>query len=366
MSDTFTTEAFTMLGIGIAIIALRWYVRISAVGIRGLQPDDYLMVPVLVAYTIETVLGYNVGALWHGLANNGMTDDQRASLDPDSDEYTWRINGAKTQLMGWAAYSFLLWCLKAAMCTFYLRLTDGLKNYRTRIYVGFVLIVVTWITVICCVMFACRPFPGNWQVNPDPGNVCQPAVSKVNLFTMVVLNGATDLYLLMIPMPMFWMARIPLRKKLGLVALFSGGLFVTMAGVLRCVLILTNPVRGAQESGNWACRESFVAVVTTNLPMIFPLLRRMLSPILGSFVSETPNYDISKRAGDPQPGSIRLADNLNPRGGIFRKKTPATSSTHAIAHITSDGSAENLNQTPGIRQDFEIRVEEELRSDEET
>jgi hypothetical protein len=46
--SNFTTEAFTLLGIGLAIIGLRWYVRISAVGIRGLQPDDYLMVLVVV------------------------------------------------------------------------------------------------------------------------------------------------------------------------------------------------------------------------------------------------------------------------------------------------------------------------------
>jgi hypothetical protein len=112
-----------------------------------------------------------VGARWHGLANNGMTDEQRAALDPKSDEYRWRVNGSKTQLMGWASYSFLLWCLKAAMCTFYLRLTEGLKSYRTRIYFGFVLIVVTWITVISCVMFTCQPFHKNWQINPNPGSM---------------------------------------------------------------------------------------------------------------------------------------------------------------------------------------------------
>ncbi|KAH7220440.1 uncharacterized protein BKA55DRAFT_486387, partial [Fusarium redolens] len=272
--SNFTTEAFTLLGIGLAIIGLRWYVRISAVGIRGLQPDDYLMVLVVVSYTLETILRYNVGARWHGLANNGMTNEQRAALDPASDEYTWRVNGSKTQLMGWAAYSFLLWCLKAAMCTFYLRLTDGLKKSRVPIYVGFVLLIITWITIICCVMLTCRPFHKNWQIDPDPGNFCQPAVSRVNLFTMVVFNSITDLYLLSIPIPMLLMAQIRLHKKLGLVLLFSGGIFTTTAGILRCALILTNPIKGAQESGNWACRESFVAIVTTNVPMIFPLIRR--------------------------------------------------------------------------------------------
>lgn len=43
MSD-FTTEAFTLLGLGIVIIGARTSSRINQVGVRGLQADDYLMV----------------------------------------------------------------------------------------------------------------------------------------------------------------------------------------------------------------------------------------------------------------------------------------------------------------------------------
>jgi hypothetical protein len=43
MSDSFTTEAFTLLGVGIFVIALRSYARVTSVGFGGLQFDDYLM-----------------------------------------------------------------------------------------------------------------------------------------------------------------------------------------------------------------------------------------------------------------------------------------------------------------------------------
>lgn len=39
----FATEAFTLLGVGICVVALRTYSRIGQVGIRKFQPDDYLM-----------------------------------------------------------------------------------------------------------------------------------------------------------------------------------------------------------------------------------------------------------------------------------------------------------------------------------
>jgi len=43
-----------------------------------------------VVYSVETYLAYSVGSFWKGLANNGMTDEQRELLDPHSMEYHLR------------------------------------------------------------------------------------------------------------------------------------------------------------------------------------------------------------------------------------------------------------------------------------
>jgi hypothetical protein len=45
----FTTEAFTLLAIGIVLILLRTYARITTVGFRGLKPDDYIMLLAMVS-----------------------------------------------------------------------------------------------------------------------------------------------------------------------------------------------------------------------------------------------------------------------------------------------------------------------------
>lgn len=52
MSD-FTTEAFTLLGVAIAVIFLRTYARIKAVGVKHLQADDYLMLFVAVSSCVD-------------------------------------------------------------------------------------------------------------------------------------------------------------------------------------------------------------------------------------------------------------------------------------------------------------------------
>ncbi|KAL2169069.1 hypothetical protein VTG60DRAFT_6491 [Thermothelomyces hinnuleus] len=235
--DSFVREAFSLLGIGLFVIGLRLYVRISSAGLKHLHVDDYLMILAAVAYSVETYLAYSVGAFWKGLANNAMTDEQRYLLDPDSEEYQWRVNGSKTQVAGWSTYTFLLWVIKAAMCSFYLRLTEGL-GFEKRIYAGFVLIFATWLAVLLSILLGCQPFQMNWQIYPDPGNACQPAISKIDIFVTVVLNVVTDIYLMSIPIPLLWKSSLRPLKKAGLMLLFSGGIFVTAAGILRCVLII--------------------------------------------------------------------------------------------------------------------------------
>jgi hypothetical protein len=43
MGDSFTTEAFMLLGVGIVVIALRIVARATSVGVKGFQFDDYLL-----------------------------------------------------------------------------------------------------------------------------------------------------------------------------------------------------------------------------------------------------------------------------------------------------------------------------------
>ena len=74
-------------------------------------------------YSTQTTLGYEVGNLAHGMANNGMTDAQRVALSPANPEYEMRVIGSKIQVAGWSVYSTLMMVLKFAMLFFYLRLT---------------------------------------------------------------------------------------------------------------------------------------------------------------------------------------------------------------------------------------------------
>ncbi|KAL8944129.1 MAG: hypothetical protein Q9216_000634 [Gyalolechia sp. 2 TL-2023] len=57
--------------------------------------------------------------------------------------------------------------------------------------------------------------------------------------------------------------------------MFSGGVLITVFGLLRCILILTSGENGPQQAGEWSIRESFVAVIVGNLPMLYTLFQRL-------------------------------------------------------------------------------------------
>jgi hypothetical protein len=76
-----------------------------------------------VLYSTQSTLGYQIGNLAQGLANNAMTDAQRAALSPTDPEYAMRVIGSKIQVAGWTCYTTLMAVLKLAMLFFYLRLT---------------------------------------------------------------------------------------------------------------------------------------------------------------------------------------------------------------------------------------------------
>ncbi|WQF82341.1 hypothetical protein CDEST_07355 [Colletotrichum destructivum] len=280
-----TIETWTLYGIGVVVTILRTYARANAVGFRDLRADDYLVWVAILFYTVQSTLAYSVGSVAHGLANNGMPDKKRAALSPNDTEYELRIIGSKIQVAGWATYSALIWLLKLAMLVFYLRLTQGLgRRYRIRIWIGFGLVLATFLGSICAIFLACIPFHKYWQISPDPGNSCQAAVSLPIVWTSFAANVSTDIYLILIPIPLLWESTLRLAKKIASTIVLGAGIFVLICATLKSVFVLVDPVNGAELAGKWGTRETFVAVVTTNLPMIFPLVRTWMNSLWPSIL----------------------------------------------------------------------------------
>ncbi|KAK6812489.1 hypothetical protein RU639_011735 [Aspergillus parasiticus] len=312
-------ESWTLYAVGVAATILRTYARGSAVGLRNLRADDYLIWVGILFYTAQTALAYSVGNVAHGLANNGMTDAHRAGLSLDDPEYRFRVIGSKIQVAGWTTYSALIWSLKLSLLAFYVRLTDGLgRRYRVPVYVGFALVI----------------------------DICQAAISKPIVWVSFAANISTDLYLITIPIPVLWSTKLKLGKKIASTIVLSAGVFVLVCATLKSVFVLVDPLHGAELSGAWGTRETFVAVMTTNLPMIFHLFKSWLGRVYGSAFNSNPT---NKYPSDFQTiggggGDSRSRNRRKPSSGYPTAGTLTL--TESEERMVGDVKMQNLKTYP--------------------
>lgn len=133
-------------------------------------------------------------------------------------------------------------------------------------------------------------------------------------------------------------------------------------------------------AGSWAVRETFVAVVVANLPMIFPLLKVWLTSVFGSAITSLRSTNKVSKGGTPRDiltiGGGGGAG--GPSGHSWRGRGPATA--NPITNMTFDNDSEerimddikmqdlswsesNSATTPhdGIRKHVEVSVAHEER-----
>jgi hypothetical protein len=99
-------------------------------------------------------------------------------------------------------------------------------------------IAVTFLVVILTIYASCRPFHHYWQINPDPGNVCQAAVSKPILWVSFVSNVSTDVMILLLPIPMLWKSSLRVLKKIAATLVLSAGVLIIVCAILKSVHVI--------------------------------------------------------------------------------------------------------------------------------
>ncbi len=142
---------------------------------------------------------------------------------------------------------------------------------------------------------------------------------------------------------MLWGAQISSIKKFFLIMLFSGGVFVMMAGILRAYFILIGGREGGTEAAYWGTREAATAFIIGNLPMIYGGVRIWLrkckdSKVYAKIRSRTKDWPGANRFS----GLFSRAARSRVRGES-EKETPAK-----MLNVTdtSNSSSEPSRQSP--------------------
>ena len=102
-----------------------------------------------------------------------------------------------------------------------LRQNQAVKFVAIYTVLGLIIMEILYLGVWC------RPFAEYWAVPP---NNVQCSAATNHLITNAVLNISSDIMIILIPMPIFLKAQLPLKKKAILCCVFAVGGF-TVCGI---------------------------------------------------------------------------------------------------------------------------------------
>ncbi|RPB10363.1 hypothetical protein P167DRAFT_537565 [Morchella conica CCBAS932] len=264
-------------------------------------------------YTI-LMIGINISGR---TATNLLLPGELETLTPDDIEL--RIYGSKIVILLEQAMLIVTWGIKGCMILMYHRLTSRLnmqiviKAIAGYIVIGFVAVELAW-------FLSCRPFKGYWML---PVPMVQCATYQHYSITQATFNITSDLMMLAVGIPLLLKAKVELKKKIILVGIFSCGVFVILAACLNKYYNFSNPFTTIYML--WYIRESSTAIYVSNLPMLWPLFRRLFN--VGKFADHSSGQKYAHSDGEPL--------------SVLSRKKPGTGTRDTMSFA---GSEERINK----------------------
>lgn len=355
--------------------------RIRRLGIRNLQADDYLMVFATLWYIILCVALNEVAS---GGGSNLMTPGDKLNITPII--RAERERGSKWVFVSEHSFVLAIWAMKACMLVIYARITEGLRQRKWINYIA-IYVAIGFVVSELTLFLICRPLSNYWAV-PTP-NCKDDDTSVRGLKTDIsdqcssyqhyeIIQGcvsiSADIFMLLVAIPLLMQVRVPVKQKMILVILFGMGVFVIVAAILTKVYCLV-PTLISYIYMNWYFREATVAILVTNLPLIWSLLRDVF-PTLKSWTGgskrDTDRYKSgpwNSKGSRPYgpPSQIRSEDfnmeHFPATATITPSKNDPVVSDVSLYHseerdmCSDDGSARALR----IRQDITVTVQRDSR-----
>jgi hypothetical protein len=219
----------------------------------------------------------------------------------------------------------------------------------------------------------------NWQVSPAPPWKC--AFRPQNFLAVAIPNILTDAAILMVPIPMLWQLKMPLKKKITIGVVLSSGLFVIVAAIIRVVLSLDAAPSAANING-WGVRETFIGIFTINVPILRPVLSRAFwrpGPYDPNASGRGSGYSRGGRNLNSGPGrsykGTKLDSEVDKSGRVdeyeLSSRTPQSDSfdiesnhsTEKMVQTTTNHSQYDVEDGVRVETSYDIRT---TRRDEET
>ncbi|OCK83484.1 hypothetical protein K432DRAFT_290959, partial [Lepidopterella palustris CBS 459.81] len=172
---------------------------------------------------------------------------------------------------------------KLSLCMTYLRIFPSRGN-KIFCY-GAILYLIGWL-ISCSIVeiFACRPIYASW----DPTAADAKCISLRKYYLASgILNSVSDFLVFLWPARSLWQIQLPLKQRLGLIAVFASGCIVCVAGIVRLwyiQVVFTSSDYNWDGAIVWVATtiEVNVGIICGCLHTVKPLLAVWLPHIFGS------------------------------------------------------------------------------------
>ncbi|MCJ1307096.1 hypothetical protein MMC25_000742 [Agyrium rufum] len=127
-------------------------------------------------------------------------------------------------------YGPTIFFAKLSLFLLYLRIFSPSRNMRLLIYAGIFVNLCYYVATAAGMMAFCMPRNGESWFLALFSSHCRRA--RIMTWVQGIFNIVSDLFLLILPMPVVWKLHMPTRKKWGVGAIFATGLLACVASAL--------------------------------------------------------------------------------------------------------------------------------------
>lgn len=269
------------------------------------------------------------------------TNNVRTSTLTDLEIYHRSI-GSRLVLGARIWYAVYIWTAKIAVLEFVQKIISKswTKFYKRGAIALYVFLGLTLVAVIVATLSECRPFTHYWQVVPDPGSSCR--IGAAQLITMGTADIISDVALIVFPVPLVMMSRMPVSKKVSLTLLFLLSLVMIAVTSYRMPAVIDRNY-SQQYRSLLASLEILAATCVSN------------GIVIGSFLRDK---GVKKRKY--RAGSMAYTDDEMDGGSLSR---PATRTLKPSVTQKHWGSDEDLVRGLGLTVSHELRHASALYDD---
>ncbi|KAL7934098.1 putative PTH11-type G-protein coupled receptor protein [Trichoderma chlorosporum] len=262
--------------------------------------DDWIIFAVIVIAVPATVVN-QVGLVAHGIGKD-----------------IWTLPAPELPLF--AKYFFVMEVfyliqmslVKLSLSLFYLHVFPG-PNIR-RLLIGTAVFNITFgITFVITAMLQCIPMDYYWTQYYDypPNGTC----FDLNRFAWANagLGLLVDIWMIILPVVQIRKLNLHWKRKIGVIAMFMLGTFVSIISVLRLRSViffaeLINPTWDEWNVAWWSTMEVNIGIICTCLPTVRLILSRMFPQMASTTDAKNSNRGVSRTASASSKGDVqRLA-----------------------------------------------------------